>query len=108
MENEPDLIEMLETSLLCTAEWRREKAEEYPDDSRNLEAAKELERLAASLGDMNANIVEAYVDLHHDEDTAVEISVLEDEMRKGIGFHTHFETPEDFLKEVVAKMTGGR
>jgi hypothetical protein len=30
------------------AEWRWRKAEEFPDDQRNIEAAKELERLAAA------------------------------------------------------------
>jgi hypothetical protein len=29
-----------------TAYWRREKALEFPDDPRNLEAARELDRLA--------------------------------------------------------------
>ena len=36
-------------SMESTAEWRREKAEEFPDDSRNLEAAKELEKLATEI-----------------------------------------------------------
>ncbi|MCH8917264.1 MAG: hypothetical protein IIC52_04330 [Proteobacteria bacterium] len=106
MENETALIEVLETGFLSTAEWRRQKAEEFPDDSRNLEAAEDLERLAASIGGMNTSIFAAYVDLHNDEDTAIEISMLEDEMRKGIGFHSSFATAEDFIKEVVAKITG--
>jgi hypothetical protein len=32
-----------------TAEWRRRKAEEFPDDRRNLVAAEELEQLAAQI-----------------------------------------------------------
>src|SRR5215831_7844006 len=35
--------------LESTAEWRRGKAEEFPDDKRNLEAAEQLERLAAEV-----------------------------------------------------------
>jgi hypothetical protein len=32
-----------------TAYWRREKAVKFPDDPRNLEAARELDRLAAEI-----------------------------------------------------------
>ena len=31
------------------AEWRREKAEQYPDDKRHLEAAAIFDRLAATV-----------------------------------------------------------
>ncbi|WP_143278259.1 hypothetical protein [Bradyrhizobium sp. UFLA03-84] len=42
------MIGMLSESLSMSAEWRREKAEEFPHDAnRNLEAAAELDRLAA-------------------------------------------------------------
>jgi hypothetical protein len=41
------------------AEWRWRKAEEVPDDPRNLEAAKELERLAAEIAQLNGSA------LHH-------------------------------------------
>jgi hypothetical protein len=39
------MVEQLEHQ----AEWRREKAEQYPDDSRNLDAAENLERLAKEI-----------------------------------------------------------
>ena len=35
--------------MCSTAEWRRRKAEEFPEDTRNLKAAEELERLAAEI-----------------------------------------------------------
>jgi hypothetical protein len=41
-----DLNEKIGYQVQNTAEWRREKAEPFPDDKRNLEAAKELDRLA--------------------------------------------------------------
>lgn len=37
-------------NLCDTAEYRRRKAEEYPDDSRNAEAADLLDRLALEFG----------------------------------------------------------
>ena len=39
-------------NLEYTADWRRRKAEEFPEDTRNVEAAEELERLAAEIGAM--------------------------------------------------------
>jgi hypothetical protein len=40
----------LESDVEGTAEWRRQKAEESPDDKRNLEAAEALDRLALEIG----------------------------------------------------------
>src|SRR5579863_7862550 len=44
-----DLNELIGDEIQGTAEWRRRKAEEFPDDVRNLEAATELGRLAAEV-----------------------------------------------------------
>jgi hypothetical protein len=35
-------LQMLRSEFLATAEWRRQKAADYPDDKRNLEAATSL------------------------------------------------------------------
>jgi hypothetical protein len=43
------LNEMIGYQVGSTAEWRRRKAEEFPDDRRNLEAAEELEELEAQI-----------------------------------------------------------
>ena len=40
------LNELIGYNVQNTAEWRRCKAEQFPDDTRNLEAAEELERIA--------------------------------------------------------------
>jgi homoserine dehydrogenase len=44
-----DLNVLFGYQVQSTAEWRRRKAEEFPDDARNLVAAEELERLAAQI-----------------------------------------------------------
>ncbi len=41
--------EALRLDFEQTADWRRSKAAEYPEDSRNLEAAALLDKLAASV-----------------------------------------------------------
>ena len=44
-----DLNEKIGYQVQGTADWRRQKAEQFPDDERNLEAAEELDRLAAEI-----------------------------------------------------------
>ena len=43
-----------------TADWRRSKAAEYPEDSRNLEAAALLDKLAASVETVAPDLVAAF------------------------------------------------
>jgi hypothetical protein len=38
--------------IKSTADWRRTKAEEFPDDDRNLEAAEKLDSLAKEINDL--------------------------------------------------------
>ena len=44
-----EIREALRLDFEQTADWRRSKAAEYPEDSRNLEAAALLDKLAASV-----------------------------------------------------------
>ena len=45
------------------AEWRREKAKEYPADERNLKAASAFDRLAATVDAIPRDVFEAYSEL---------------------------------------------
>lgn len=44
-----DTQQFILMQLEHTADWRRRKAEEFPDDERNIEAAELAEKLAAEL-----------------------------------------------------------
>jgi hypothetical protein len=44
-----DILTFLADDLEHTAEWRRQKAEEYPNDDRNIQAAEIMERLAEEI-----------------------------------------------------------
>jgi hypothetical protein len=44
-----DLNMIIGYQVQSTAEWRRDKARQFPDDARNLRAAEELEQLAAQI-----------------------------------------------------------
>ena len=45
-ESSDYLNEQIGYNVQGTAEWRRGKAEQFPDDARNLQAAEELECIA--------------------------------------------------------------
>jgi hypothetical protein len=47
--------EIIGFNIEGTAEWRRRKAEEFPDDRRNLEAAEELDRLAEEVEQLDGS-----------------------------------------------------
>jgi len=96
--------------LESTAEWRRGKAEEFPDDKRNLEAAEQLERLAAEvralddteidkqiseLDDSIDRLYEANKDNCHD----VSIDIMEtlSEEFRAIGFRSGYSSGREFL-----------
>src|SRR5712675_1433058 len=78
-----------------TAEWRREKAEEFPDDSRNLEAAERLDQIAKELRELAGSDLERRIE-------ALEVVVEKNgwdaypvewvfEALRGIGFRTFYD-----------------
>jgi hypothetical protein len=97
-------LEMLKDEFLYTAEWRRQKAIEYPDDERNLEAAALLERLANTVDQLDATVLRAYVELWRD-DECYERGETHREMLGGIGFQWAPETATEFVREFIEKMT---
>jgi hypothetical protein len=96
------LMEMLGYDVQGTAEWRRGKAQEFPEDIRNEKAAEELERLSAEIEGLdNSSIEEQIADLHESinnlSNPAVErawtdiTETVSDELRS-VGFHGTFAT----------------
>jgi hypothetical protein len=90
-----------------TAEWRRRKAEEFPDDRRNLVAAEELERLAAEIDQIGeAELIHQQIAKLHDSIDALDgcddawlhvVEAISEELRS-VGFHTGYETGLDLLE----------
>jgi hypothetical protein len=95
--------ELLKVEFLNTAEWRRQKAAEYPDDKRNLEAADLLERLAETVDQVEPALLQAYVELWED---APEAEALSDMLRE-IGFYTAPKTATEFVAAFISRMTSG-
>jgi len=86
-----------------TAEWRRQKASEHTGEKRNIEAAKILDRLAATVHEIDAATLRAYFELFNDLLDSERYS----EMLRRVGFHSWPETASDFVSEFIAESTGG-
>jgi hypothetical protein len=94
-------IDQLEMSFESSAEWRREKAAEYPQQAEsNLAAAACLDRLAATCKDVSQKWVKAYEKLWDSED-AHSAQEKEQEMIGYIGIE--YENAEAFVKDLVSR-----
>ena len=91
-----------------TAEWRRERATEFPDDAdRNNAAAEELEALAVLFrnDDTDDDIRAEYADLFDDDNPSVDPTTAHEVkgiITRGIGFGGNYPTPEDFMLAVIS------
>jgi len=113
MSDDLDLNLRIGYQVQSTAEWRREKALQFPDDTRNLRAAEELERLAVEIEALEGSDIHRQISDVHDsifrlcdeDDNVTSIdSVVWDlneavsaELRS-IGFHGGYETGTQFLE----------
>ncbi len=97
-----ELIGELADQAECSGDWRREKAEEYPDDERNAEAADKLYALAKGLRSLNPQspLVQRYAQL---VDLGCEkiLPLPESEILGRVGFDHSFDDADDFLKSVI-------
>jgi hypothetical protein len=91
--------DVLEDAFLDTARWRREKATEYPNDERNLEAAALLDRLATTVDQVEPELLAAYAKLH-DDYCDIE---THSEMLRAIGFDSAPETASEFVAKFISK-----
>ncbi|MBM4298299.1 MAG: hypothetical protein FJ143_11225 [Deltaproteobacteria bacterium] len=90
--------ELLKTEFECSADWRRKKAEQYPNDDRNSKAAEILDKLAADVGNVDAATLAAYVALFEDYPDGEAHS----EMLRTIGFDWEPESAIEFVRRFIA------
>ena len=85
-----------------TAYWRRKKAVEFPNDRRNLEAAEELERLAAELSLLEGSKLHVRLDKCFEDEDGVMISMsVINEILRQVGFSRWYGTGDELLQAVV-------
>ena len=82
------------------AEWRRAKAEQYPDDKRHLEAAAIFDRLAATVDAIPQDLFIAFSKLEVD-DGLLDVERWTEVLRD-VGFGSSPETAEDFVRSFIA------
>jgi hypothetical protein len=89
-----------------TAEWRREKAEEFSNDSRNIEAAEELERLAKEVSKLDGSEISQRIDqleAMSDDANYSMVEWLSEELR-AVGFRTCYKDGAEFLKTYCERL----
>lgn len=93
-----------------TAEWRRGKAIEYPDDDRNQRAAELLDRLATTVADVDAATRSAYDSLFDTEDDDAIFYAVErkSEALRVVGFHSFPQTAAEFMQSLIDDVTHAR
>jgi hypothetical protein len=99
------------TELENTADWRSEKAEEYPNDPRNTEVAEPLTKLAADLRSIEGNSEATRFEALHNfvfrqDDTAQHFDPLPvverwNGYRGRIGFDNFRESPKEYLNDLT-------
>ncbi len=88
-----------------TANWRAEKAAEYPDDTRNERAVEILRRLAATADDVPPELMSEYKAVFFRWDTS-EVVRLHDEALCAVGFHSHPKDATAFVGAFVESQHG--
>jgi hypothetical protein len=85
-----------------TAYWRRNKAVEFPDDERNLEAARELDRLAVEIAALEGSKLHVQLDkIFEDEGSGLIAMSVTSDMLRQIGFSRWYATGEELLQAIV-------
>ena len=79
------------------AEWRREKAQHYPNEERNLEAAAILDRLAATVDAIPQDVFVALSELGPNVDDDLLDVEQWTEMLRDVGFQSAPKNAEDFV-----------
>jgi hypothetical protein len=90
-----EVREALRFRFEATAQWRRDKAKEYPQDRRNAVAAEILDELATSVDVVEDKVLCAYGELFFDGDIR-EAEELSEQLRQ-IGFYTAPSTAAEFV-----------
>jgi hypothetical protein len=103
--SDDDLMTLIGYNVQDSAEWRRRKAEEFPADTRNQEAAEELERLSLEIEKLEGSEIhqqicslQERISRLDDDDFWTAVSEAESEELRSIGFHVSFDTGLQFLE----------
>src|SRR3954447_17735941 len=102
------MIDLLALNLECTSEWRREKAEQYPNDNRNLPAAEKLSELASQVRQLKSSPLHLEFDNFHrqlldeaDNDLLSSYCERENYYISRIGFDNFPGSGEECIRDLI-------
>jgi hypothetical protein len=108
-----DIMVLIGYQVESTAEWRREKAEEFPDDGRNLEAAEELDKLVEEIAKLEGSNVHRRIDALIDQTNEKKRDDIWERLHedvsaklRSIGFHGRPESGLSFLEWYHDRIAG--
>jgi hypothetical protein len=105
-----DLYTLIGYQVEVTADWRRRQAEYFPHDVRNATAAKELERLAAEVNQLEGSSVHEQIRLATDrlknEDWFAMSKSVCAELRS-VGFDSTYESGLASVPGMVLRSVAG-
>ena len=103
-----EVKDALRERFLDTARWRREKAQEYPADARNLQAAEILEQLVKTVDQVDPSLLVAFGEFFDQEGGSFREFESCNEMLRTVGFHWVPESASEFVTEFVGNVATGR
>lgn len=94
----------LKDSFEMQAEWRREKAAEFPDDAkRNMDAAEVFDKLAATVKDVTAETGALYAHACNGKGNRYH-AVIEIERDLMASIHISYDSAEEFVRKVAEEV----
>jgi hypothetical protein len=102
---EEEVRELLLFAIGNTGHWRREKAEEFPEDNRNLKAAECLERLETSVASVNPDLFAEYRVVfwtpYSDNSAALELIDVHSEVLRSVGFSLFPKDVNELVRDLL-------
>ena len=94
-------VELMILDMECSADWRRQKAEEYPEDeARNLDCAAEFDKMAKRLSEYEGGpALDEYEAIFGNADGGYKLGELQREETGSIYFTA--SDPEEFFRDLV-------
>jgi hypothetical protein len=96
--------ELIVFNVESTADWRRQTAERFPEDHRNVEAVEILERLAPELRALEGTALHEHVARLAEEEEGGNYSGILSELLRTVGFRSFPSSGMDFLDEFVLNL----
>jgi hypothetical protein len=100
MSKSDEARDALADVLRDTARWRREKAEQFPEDGRSLSAAEQLEAIAGTVGQVPAELMDRYA-AAWDFANGIRISELQSELIRKVGFGLTINSASQFIAILI-------